>query len=109
MPADSVSVPDAARRAGLSYRQVSYWVANGALRPAYGTGGSGNPYRFTEHQVWMLGQIGVVYRLLDEVDIGGPTTDFIRRVWESLGSTGQFRWDEGPVAITLPWPPEPAA
>jgi len=108
MPTDSMSIPEASRRAELTYRQVSYWVAVGAIKPASGTGGSGNPYRFTERQAWMLGQIGVVYRLLEELDIGGPTTEFIRRVWDSLESTGQFHFTDGPLVITLPWPPEGA-
>ena len=104
---DTVSVPDAARRAGLTYRQVSHWTAVGAIDPAFGTGGSGHPYRFTERQVGHLVQIGIVYRMLEGLDVGAPEIDFIRRVWESLEDTGTFRSTEGPVVITLPWPPLP--
>lgn len=105
-PVGTVSVPDAARDAGLTYRQVSHWVALGAVKPAYGTGGSGSRYRFTIRQVDHLRQIGVLYRLLGGIDVIGLTTDFIRRVWDSLEETGQFRYTEGPLVISLPWPPD---
>jgi hypothetical protein len=104
----TVSVPDAARSAGLSYRQVSHWVALGAIKPALGTGGSGHPYRFTETQAEHLRQIGSVYRLLERMEVD-PTVDFVRSVWASLEETGTFRCTEGPVVITLPWPPLPEA
>lgn len=102
---DTVSTIDAAARAELSYRQVSHWIAVGALTPAHGTGGSGNPYRFTEAQVGHLVQLGILCRMFRDLELFGPTTEFIRRVWESLEATGQFRWTEGPLVIQLPWPP----
>jgi len=76
-----------------------------AIRPAFGNGGSGHPYRFTARQVWMLTQIAHVQRLLASVS-GGPTTEFVGRIWDSLEETGTFRETDGPVVITLPWPPE---
>ena len=102
---DTVSTTDATREAGLTYRQVSYWIAMKAVTPAFGNGGSGFPYRFTRRQVEHLTQIGDLYRRLDRDVGGGPTTEFIKRVWKALESDGEFRLDDGPVAITLPWPP----
>jgi hypothetical protein len=103
---DTVSTTDAAREAGLSYRQVSYWIAMKAITPVHGNGGSGSRYRFTVRQAEHLVQIGRLYRLLEALDGRGPQTDFIRRVWNSLEATGTFRYDNGPIVITLPWPPE---
>lgn len=100
----TVSTTDAARRAGLTYRQLNYWIALGGIRPAYGTGGSGNPYRLTERQVEILVQIGRFHRLLSQLEVGTPTIDFIRRVWDSLEATGTFRYTDGPLVINLPWP-----
>lgn len=103
---ETVSTPDAAREAGLTYRQIWYWIAMKAIRPMYGNGGSGNPYRFTPSQVDHLRQIGALYRLMER-DVGGaPATEFIRRVWDSLEATGTFNLEDGPVVITLPWPPD---
>lgn len=107
MPAGTVSTLHAAARAGLTYRQVSHWIALGALKPAYGSGGSGNPFRFSEPQVETLVQIGILCRLFRELELFGPTTDFIKRVWEALETTGSFRYTTGPLVIQLPWPPEP--
>ena len=101
---DTVSTIDAAVEAGLTYRQVSYWIGIGVITPAFGTGGSGFPYRFSRRQVWSLRQIGQLYRLLEGV--GPPQTDFIGRVWDALEETGSFRWSEGPLVISLPWPPD---
>ena len=103
---DTVSTPDAAREAGITYRQMWYWIAMKAVHPRYGTGGSGNSYRFTRRQVDHLAQIGRLYRLMERDVGGGPDTDFIRRVWDALEETGTFHYTDGPVAITLPWPPE---
>ena len=100
----TVSTTDAARRAGITYRQLNYWIAYKAVRPAHGNGGSGNPYRMTETQVEHLIQIGHLYRLFDRLDIGGLTIELIRRVWDSLESTGTFRYTDGPLVISLPWP-----
>ena len=99
-----VSTPDAARTAGLSYRQVNYWIAVHAIRPAFGSGGSGIPYGFTPRQVEILRQIGHVYRHFESAGGLGMQTDFIRRVWDALESTGEFHYADGPVVITLPWP-----
>jgi hypothetical protein len=99
----TVSTLDAGRDAGLSYRQVSYWIAAGAVTPMYGNGGSGFPYRFTLAQAEHLRQIGILHRMLEPV--GGTTVEFIGRVWASLESTGAFRFEDGPVVISLPWPP----
>jgi MerR HTH family regulatory protein len=100
----TVSTTDAARRAGVTYRQLNYWIALGAIKPAVGNGGSGNPYRMTEAQVQHLIQIGHLHRLFDRLGAAGPTVEFIRRVWDSLERTGTYRLDDGPLAITLPWP-----
>ena len=102
----TVSTTDAARRAGVTYRQLNYWIATKAVYPAHGNGGSGNPYRMTERQVQHLCQIGILYRLFTELDIAGPTVEFIGRVWDSLEATGSFRCTHGPLVIQLPWPPD---
>lgn len=99
-----VSTPDAARTAGLSYRQVNYWIAVHAIRPAFGSGGSGIPYGFTKRQVEILRQISVLYHQFENTGRLGLHTDFIRRVWDALESTGEFHCADGPVVITLPWP-----
>ena len=104
----TVSTTDAARRAGVTYRQLNYWISMRAVYPAYGNGGSGNPYRMTERQVQHLIQIGHLHRLFERLDIAGPTVEFIGRVWDSLERTGTYRLDDGPLAITLPWPAEGA-
>lgn len=100
---DTVSTTDAARRAGLTYRQLHYWMFHGVVKPAFGTGGSGNPYRMTERQVKILVQIGYLCQLLERLDVG-PQMEFIRRVWDALEETGTFRYTDGPLVITLPWP-----
>ncbi len=104
----TVSTTDAARRAGVTYRQLNYWIALKAIYPAYGNGGSGYPYRMTERQVQHLIQIGHLYRLFIKLHMGGPKVEMIRRVWDSLERTGTFTHTDGPLAITLPWPPEAA-
>ena len=107
-PADipgTVSTPDAARAAGLTYRQIWYWIALKAIVPQYGTGGSGNPYRFTKTQAGHLVQIGHLYRLLEKLGANGPSTDLIRKVWTALEDTGTYRYTDGPLVIELPWPP----
>lgn len=101
----TVSTTDAARRAGVTYRQLNYWIALGAIKPAVGNGGSGNPYRMTERQVEHLEQIGHLYWLFNKLDMRGPQIEFIKRVWESLERTGTFTHTDGPLVITLPWPP----
>ena len=102
----TVSTTEAARTAGVTYRQLNYWIAMKAVWPAYGNGGSGNPYRMTPRQVQILTQIGILYRHLERLDVGQPQIEFIGRVWDSLERTGTFRYTEGPVVITLPWPPD---
>jgi hypothetical protein len=102
---DTVSTPDAARAAGLTYRQIWYWIALKAIVPAHGTGGSGNPYRFTKRQAEHLRQVGHLYHLLEEMGANGPTTDMIRKVWTALEETGTYRYTNGPLVIELPWPP----
>jgi hypothetical protein len=103
---DTVSTIDAAAQAGLTYRQVSHWIAVGALTPAHGSGGSGSRYRFTTTQVEHLRQIAIVWRLLDQLDVGDIQTDFVRRIWVALETTGTFTYTEGPLVIKLPWAPE---
>jgi MerR HTH family regulatory protein len=100
----TVSTTDAARRAGVTYRQLNYWIALGAIKPAVGNGGSGNPYRMTERQVEILVQVGHLHRWLGQLKVGSPNVELIRRVWESLENTGSFRYTDGPLEITLPWP-----
>lgn len=101
---DTVSTTDAARRAGMTYRQLHYWIANKAVKPAFGTGGSGCPYRMTERQVKILIQLGHLNQLLGRLDVGTPQIEFIRRVWDALEEDGHWRYTDGPLVITLPWP-----
>lgn len=102
-PPGTVSVPDAARVAGLTYRQVSYWIAHGTIIPAHGNGGSGCPYRFTPRQVEILRQIGTVHRVFEDNDMV-VRSDLIQRIWDALSATGKFRCYEGPLSLRLPWP-----
>ncbi len=102
---DTVSTTDAARKAGVTYRQLNYWIALGAIKPAVGNGGSGNPYRLSPAQVEILVQIGHLHRLLGQLKLNGLNVDLIRRVWDALETTGSFRYTDGPLEITLPWPP----
>jgi hypothetical protein len=102
-PKGTVSTVDAARSAGLTYRQVSYWIAHGVITPAYGNGGSGTRYRFTEHQAEILRQIGLVHRVFGSQDVV-VLSDLVRRIWDALSATGEFRCYEGPLSLCLPWP-----
>ena len=83
--AGTVSTIDAAREAGITYRQMWYWIAmkavNADVREPVGRG---NPYRFTRRQADHLSRSGVLYRLLERSGTGAPTTEFIGRVWDRL-------------------------
>lgn len=53
----------AARAAGISYRQLDYWVRIGLVRPARGARGSGSQRRFAHRDVLLLAAVAELMRL----------------------------------------------
>ena len=55
-----LSTREAARRAGVSFRQADYWVRTGAFTIGDDTPGKGNPRRWSEEDVTVLRILGRV-------------------------------------------------
>lgn len=56
-----LSTVEVCRRAGVSYRQLDYWIRCGILTPAREARGSGSARRFTATDllaVWVAGRLG---------------------------------------------------
>lgn len=54
---------EAAKAAGVTYRQLDYWLRTGAVKPtAEAQPGSGNPRRFAADEVQALIEVAAMYR-----------------------------------------------
>jgi hypothetical protein len=90
---------EAARRAGLTYRQLHYLVYRGAVVPARRARGSGNPIRWTPDDVARLVVIGRLSRLLPTRR--GISQALASEVWEHLAGPPHtwpaclYAWQDG--------------
>lgn len=58
-----LSSVEVCRRAGVSYRQLDYWIRCGVLTPSYSAHGSGTQRRFSEADalaVWVAGRLATL-------------------------------------------------
>lgn len=58
MSTATVSSTDACRVAGISYRQLDYWVRNGILQPTVDADGPGTQRRWSDRDVAVAGVLG---------------------------------------------------
>lgn len=93
MKTDGISTDQAARAAGLSYRQLDYWIRNGVVDPEQPADGCGTARRFAPCQVRAL-------RLGAELNrLGAPAYEIIRPAIATATGLTDAEW-HGPVVIT---------
>jgi DNA-binding transcriptional MerR regulator len=70
---DGITAPEAARLAGITYRQLDYWARRGWLRPSV-EAGTGRPGRrlYSAHDVLRLAALGHLGRSGADVGQLGP-------------------------------------
>lgn len=92
---------DACTRAGLSFRQVDYWVRNGAITPSVAeAAGSGSRRLWNAHDVRMLTAIGRVTTDLTTLDIDMPV-ELVDRLWRGLTARADLVITHGSVTIAV--------
>ena len=80
--APSIGGPEAARRAGISYRQLDHWLNTGLALGTESTG-SGHRRRFTEQDVTVLRVLGRLAELMPagrNADTKGPILNRVARI-----------------------------
>lgn len=68
----AVSSPDAADLAGITYRQLDYWVRNGIVRPLVNASGSGSRRLIAREDIPRMRLLGRIQRQLG-ADGTGPS------------------------------------
>jgi hypothetical protein len=82
---DLVTTTEAARRVGLSYRCLSFWLMTDTITVTNQVHGSGNRNRFTHDEMRRLRVLAAVYR--DALAFGvQPNSPFIQEIWEATGA-----------------------
>lgn len=106
----------AAKQAGITYRQLHYWVTVGAVVPVLVGCGSGSRTYWTPLQVEHLRAIGLVRQHLDVLSGGGGPAgggvtgveaSSLRPIWDALESAqpwsfGIFVREDGTVDLISP-------
>lgn len=97
-----ISTVEAARKTGVSYRQLDYWVTHGVFGDDVSRNpGSGNPRMFPADLMPHLATLGAISRSLayGNANANQVTTAFMRQVVENF-DTGYIDLGEG---IHLTW------
>lgn len=92
----------AASAAGISYRQLDYWVRIGLVRPARGAHGSGSQRRFAHRDVLLLAAVAELMRL-------GAGTEAATRLWCYLDGKDVDAWPSSLIVTTDGLAPADAA
>jgi len=107
----AIGTVEACVRAGLSYRQLDYWVRTGAVTPSLAQArGSGTRRRWSAHDVRRLRAIGQLTGDLHALGVS-TGTELVERVWEGLGEQANLVIRQGTVVVSLGLmdPPAPCA
>jgi hypothetical protein len=103
---DSLSAPEACERAGITYRQLDWWIRNDAIPVTddMDAPGSGHYRRVPDWYVPRLRLLGEVQRALGNGGNGGVHARHLRKMFDHyyIGS-----YTAGPITIT--WTPESTA
>jgi hypothetical protein len=89
--------------AGVSYRQLDYWVRRGAVAPTVGADGSGTHRIWSEHDVDVLCAIGNVYAAALAMGLTSQhvSVEFVGRLWKALHASDRYEVTVGAVTITV--------
>lgn len=90
--ADLISSRDAAALSGLSYRQLTYWTAQGALRPASDHTGSGYPHGWTADEVTIMRLLATAADLVPNVIAGTAKVQILRALADTARAWPEHRW-----------------
>ena len=83
---------DVSALAGISYRQLDYWVRKGFLQPAPGPEGSGRPRRWTAGEIELARTMGRLIRAglpletAHKVALSGERCEIAPGVWIEVRS-----------------------
>lgn len=98
----AVGTPAAARRAGLSFRQVDYWTRQGVIVPSIAeSDGKGNPRLWNAQDVRMLAAIGRVAADLQALARIDMTVELVDRLWSTLNASANVVLTERTVSISV--------
>lgn len=97
---------EAARLAGITFRQLDYWVRVGSVEPAYPARGSGSHRRWSDVDVDCLLILGRVCRLLGDMDheLSWALWTWLQehKVWPTtlpVGRDSRGRWMAGSYGV----------
>lgn len=76
--------------AGITYRELDYWIRSGAIEPEVDAEGSGRPRYFTVEQAEWVCRIGAVRALAEEHGVMFGV-DAIGAMWKALTAGGTWR------------------
>lgn len=98
----AVGTPEAARQAGLSFRQLDYWARNGVITPTIAEAdGQGTRRAWNTQDVRMLAAIGRVAADLQAVGRVDMTVELVDRLWSALNAHAHVVLTYGSVSISV--------
>jgi hypothetical protein len=94
---------EVANRAGLTFRQVDYWIRRGAIVPSLRSAhGSGTRRRWSPLDLARLRAIADVTAALGRLGVSkGFDVELIEELWADLVDTGSAEWHDGPVRVVV--------